>query len=291
MIVSFHPIYEADRNIICAGREPGDSDLEAIGRASAVILPQGCGRSLYRMARDNCPNVFPLMDPRFDYPGKVGQARLFATLGVDHPKTLAFGSLAEFQKRFPGRSVAEAICYPMILKLDWGGEGETVFPIDGPGQLSLAIKKAAKFEESGRPGFVIQQLVPCRNRCLRVVVIGRRLLSYWRRLDSEKPQPANLRQGAFLDHFSAPRLQRAGRLAVAGLCRQAGIQLAGFDLLFNQEELARGKIRPLFLEINYYFGRSGLGGSEDFYRLLVAEIDAWLGRRGLKVASEPSPSN
>ena len=46
MIVSFHPLFEADKNIICAGREPGADDLAAIKAAEAVILPQGCRQSL-----------------------------------------------------------------------------------------------------------------------------------------------------------------------------------------------------------------------------------------------------
>jgi len=178
MIVSFHPIYEADCNLVCAGRHPGDSDREAICRASAVILPQGCSSALYRLARANCPNVFPKMDPRYDYPGKVGQARLFASLGVDHPRTLAFASLEEFEKHYPGRSVENTISFPMVFKLNWGGEGENVLPIATGSDLTSALKKAALFEASGRKGFVIQQLVSCRNRCLRVVVIGRRFISY-----------------------------------------------------------------------------------------------------------------
>jgi ribosomal protein S6--L-glutamate ligase len=41
--------------------------------------------------------------------------------------------------------------------------------------------------------------------------------------------------------------------------------------------------RPLFLEINYFFGRAGLGGSERFYDMLQTEIDNWLAGLGLQV--------
>jgi ribosomal protein S6--L-glutamate ligase len=34
--------------------------------------------------------------------------------------------------------------------------------------------------------------------------------------------------------------------------------------------------QPLLLEINYFFGRIGLGGSETFYRILRKEIHKWL---------------
>jgi ribosomal protein S6--L-glutamate ligase len=39
MILSFHPLISADKNILCAGRNPNNHDLEAIKHADAVILP------------------------------------------------------------------------------------------------------------------------------------------------------------------------------------------------------------------------------------------------------------
>ncbi len=75
MIVSFHPLFEADKNIICAGREPNGEDLAAIRAADAVILSQGCCRELYDMARENCPHVFPNYNARFKYPGKINQIK------------------------------------------------------------------------------------------------------------------------------------------------------------------------------------------------------------------------
>jgi ribosomal protein S6--L-glutamate ligase len=65
MILSFHPLFEADQNIICAGREPNAEDVAAIRAAKAVILSQGCYPSLYEIVRANCPNVFPNYDARF----------------------------------------------------------------------------------------------------------------------------------------------------------------------------------------------------------------------------------
>jgi len=57
--------------------------------------------------------------------------------------------------------------------------------------------------------------------------------------------------------------------------------MAGFDLLFSSERKNR---TPLFLEINYYFGRRGQGGSERFYEILIAEIEKWIDIIGLKLA-------
>ncbi len=58
---------------------------------------------------------------------------------------------------------------------------------------------------------------------------------------------------------------------VRDLCDHTGINLAGFDLVFPDNSDV-----PLFLEINYTFGRAGLGGSDTFYGLLKGEIDKWL---------------
>jgi len=33
---------------------------------------------------------------------------------------------------------------------------------------------------------------------------------------------------------------------------------------------------PMLLEINYFFGRKGLGGSEAYYQILLAEIQSWI---------------
>jgi ribosomal protein S6--L-glutamate ligase len=52
--------------------------------------------------------------------------------------------------------------------------------------------------------------------------------------------------------------------------------------LFNAEE---ERPQPLFLEINWIFGRRGLGGSEGFYRILIPEIHRWLARHHLAVHS------
>ena len=57
--------------------------------------------------------------------------------------------------------------------------------------------------------------------------------------------------------------------------------MAGFDLLFSSERKNR---TPLFLEINYYFGRRGLGRAKRFYEILIAEIEKWIDIIGLKLA-------
>ena len=99
MIVSFHPLFDADKNIICAGRAPNAEDLAAIRTASAVILSQGCYQSLYEMARANCPHVFPNYDARFKYPGKIGQIKLFRQMNISHPSTEIYADVASYHKQ------------------------------------------------------------------------------------------------------------------------------------------------------------------------------------------------
>ena len=115
MILSFHPIIEADCNLICAGRQPDENDLAAIRRAEAVILPQGCSEALYRMARSNCDQIFPNLDVRFDYPGKRGQIHLFDKLGIACPETRCYSSIADFQQD------PAPLDLPVVVKMDWGG--------------------------------------------------------------------------------------------------------------------------------------------------------------------------
>ena len=89
----------------------------------------------------------------------------------------------------------------------------------------------------------------------------------------------NLSKGAFIDQSSDPDLQLAGRNWARHLSRATGIDLAGIDFLFPLRE---GQLveRPLFLEINYFFGRSGLGGSKNFYQHLQEASLEWLDRIG-----------
>ena len=271
MIVSFHPLFRGDHNILCAGREPGPSDLYAIRAANAVVLPQGCQRQLYFMARDNCPNVFPNYDARFRYPGKIGQIKLFIEESISYPPTQVFQNLVEFKRRYPGSSSPSL---PLVFKFDWGGEGETVFFARSLIELDQLLNRTARYEASGQFGFLLQQYIPSGHRSLRVVVIGDGILSYWRICEEKNVfQTANLSKGAKLDLVGDSGLKKKAENTVSDFCRCTGINLAGFDVIFAENESTP---RPLLLEINYFFGRVGLGGSEHYYRLLKKAIKRWL---------------
>jgi ribosomal protein S6--L-glutamate ligase len=272
MVVSFHPLFKADLNLICAGREPGHEDLSAIRQAQAVILPQGCRHRLYQMARENCRHVFPNYDARFRYPGKIGQVRLFRETNAAHPPTEIFENTAEFQRQYPnGRHPP----FPVVLKFDWGGEGDTVFLVQSPTDLEGLLAYARRCEATGQSGFLLQQFISSGNRSLRVTLIGEYKLSYWRTHAEKKIFHASLSKGAKVDLTSDPALRQKAEEWAAQFCRRAGINLAGLDVLFAEEDPRQ---QPLLLEINYFFGRVGLGGSEAFYRILRREIRKWLNR-------------
>jgi ribosomal protein S6--L-glutamate ligase len=279
MILSFHPCFVADRNLLCAGRKAGSSDLEEIGSADAVILPQGCREDLYRMARENCTNVFPDYEARFKYPGKTGQIRLFQKTGASYPETKIYINICkvyDLSGKAPERELP--FSYPFVLKFDWGGEGESVFLIKNLPELKSVLKKAGEFEKTGQKGFLLQEYIPTGNRSLRVAVIGRKLISYWRVQKDPEIFYSGLTQGAEADYDSDRDLIKIAEDKVRAFCGKTGINLAGFDLLFSPE---RGN-EPLFLEINYFFGRKGLGGSENFYKVLNGEIRKWIKNLGLK---------
>jgi ribosomal protein S6--L-glutamate ligase len=275
MILSYHPCFEADNNLLCAGREPDGDDLEAIKSADAVILPQGCYQSLYEMARDNCNHVFPNFDARFKYTGKIGQAKLFQEQNVAHPKTETYLNLDTFFKHYNGFPHKDSFDFPFVFKFDWGGEGDQVYLIKSASEFLNVLRTAEKFEKTGQAGFIIQEYIPTKNRSLRVVVIGRTYISYWRIQKDTKCFCSNIAKGAEIDSDSDPDLQAAAVKSVIDFCFLTGINMAGFDVLFAFDEKIKS---PLFLEINYYFGRRGLGGSEKFYEILNTEITKWLAR-------------
>lgn len=273
MIVSFHPLYEADKNITCAGRRPNAEDLAAIQAADAVILPQGCFQSLYEMARANCPYVFPNYESRFQYPGKIGQIRLFREFKIAHPASEIYSNLASFHPEFGKRSSSDRIRFPFVFKMDWGGEGETVYLINSPEDLNEILHKTSDFEKTGQSGFLLQDYIASRNRTLRVVVIGQRVISYWRVQKNDGAFYSNLGKGAVIDAEGDPEQQHKAVALIKQICHKTGINLAGLDVIFPAEI---DDPEPLLLEINYFFGRKGLGGSEAYYQILLGEIQSWL---------------
>lgn len=277
MILSFHPCYTGDRNRLCAGRDPDETDRRLMRAAKAVILPQGCRKTLFEAARASCPRVFPDYTARFAWPDKTGQARLFSQLGVAHPKTAVFDRVADFRPRFGPDRLPAGLCFPVVFKANGAGEGDNVWRAGDPKDLERLLVQAAQWEATGQHGFILQQYVETGGRSLRVAVVGKRVVSYWRLQPATGDFRASASRGAVIDHNSDPELRAAAEDQVNRFCAKTGINLAGFDLLFSRDAPSAA---PLFLEINYFFGRRGLGGSEVFYALLCNEIDRWVAEAG-----------
>jgi ribosomal protein S6--L-glutamate ligase len=273
MILSFHPLYEGDKNIVCAGRNPDETDIAAIKKANAVILPQGCSESLYRLSKRFCRFVFPNYGARFDYPGKIGQIKLFERCRTSFPQTLCFDTVSHYKKFLSQNPGKFTIPYPFVFKYNWGGEGFTVFQVTGESEFDRLLSEALSYEKNGHKGFLIQEFVPCLGRTLRVAVIGKTQRTYWKIQDTPERFHSNLVSGARIDHHADPEKQCRGRLLTERFSKCCGINLAGFDIIFSENDPDPS---PLMLELNYFFGRKGLGGSEAYYKLLIDEIDRWI---------------
>jgi len=278
MILSFHPIYVGHENRLCAGRDPDNTDIELMRSAEAVILPQGCRQSLYEAARESCPRVFPNYDARFAWPEKTGQSRMFMHFKAPHPLTAVFDSTRDFDSRCGSDPAGAGLQYPFVFKYNGPGEGANVWLVEKPETFTRLLDQAMDWEKTGQYGFVLQQYIKTKGRSLRVVVTGSAIISYWRIQSSPENFHSSVSHGAKIDHTCFEKQRSAAEEQVRRFCRQTGINLAGFDLIYP--ESGSDEQAGLFLEVNYFFGRQGLGGSENFYRILCREIDNWLKQTG-----------
>ncbi|HFQ88906.1 MAG TPA: glutathione synthase [Desulfobulbus sp.] len=271
IVLSFHPTLAGDR-FLWEQASLGTEEIDLIRQARAVLLPQTVSRQLYFLVRHNCPAVFPDYDLRFQWEGKVGDAMLFQTFAAPHPPTRVYPRVEALEQDHPLVGYTRSpLVFPCVVKANRGGEGRYTWLVHDHADLEHVVRRLKALELKGWFGFIIQEYVAGVERDLRVVVMGERLLSYWR---INPGFHKNVARGGTIDPGQEPELQARGRREVASLCRRTGINLAGFDLIFP-----RGSRRPLFLEINYTFGRRGLGGTQGFQDMLQEEVRRWLDRQ------------
>ncbi len=267
-VLSFHPTLAGDRFLWELG-SLGPEELGLVRQARAVLLPQTVSRELYYLVRRLCPAVFPDYDLRFQWEGKVGDAMLFWSLGLPHPETRIYPRVEALEQDHPLMNYrARPLRFPCVIKASRGGEGHNTWLVRDRHALAEVVHLLKGLELEGYFGFIVQEYVAGVERDLRVVVIGDRLRSYWR---INPGFHKNVAQGGRIDPGLDPGLQAIGRERVADLCRRTGINLAGIDLIFPP-----GSREPLFLEVNYTFGRKGLGGTEGFQKLLEEAVARWL---------------
>jgi ribosomal protein S6--L-glutamate ligase len=268
-VISFHPEIPAD-HFIWDRNVRAQQLLELLSRARAVILPQTVERDLYLLCRRCCPAVFPNYDCRFAWEGKTGATLLFWHHGVPHPRTLIFPRVETMVGEHPEMGLNfEMPPFPLVVKARHGGEGRGTWLVRDREELAPVLARLERREWQGETGFVVQEFIPGLERDLRVTVIGDRIFSYWR--VNPGAFHHNLARGGRVDHRADPVEQGRGRELVRNFCRRTGINLAGFDLVFPA---AGGE--PLFLEINYTFGRGGLGGGAAYRARLQKAVEQWL---------------
>ena len=274
MILSFHPCITADHQVILGSRELGPEDLSLISRARAIILPQSCKEDLYRACKNSSAVLFPDYDARFAYPGKVGQSLLFAKQGLPQPETITWRSVEKFQAACR-RSYPHKL--PFLIKENTTHEAEGIYSIENAHSLEMAVDCLYKNSGMESPAFISQELIPAGGNVLRVVILETNLISYWKRPRESGQIITNVGKGSMIDKKWRMDLQEKGKAQVRRLSTVTGVNLAAVDLIFP---LKNPDPQPLFLEINYYFGRRGLGNSFNYYSLLFEALKDWLGKKG-----------
>jgi ribosomal protein S6--L-glutamate ligase len=274
MILSFHPCFVADAQIVLADRKLSAEDRRLIQAADAIILPQTCSLALNKACANSNAHVFPDYELRFKYPGKVGQSRLFEKLKIPHPATKRWPSVKKFRDYLRAENGLPHNV-PFFLKADKSHEGEGILFVSDRRTLETAL---AHLEKIGPDRFISQERIPCRGNVLRAVVLNKRIITYWKRADPSCGVISTVSHGSRVDKKWKPELREKGKDQAQWVCEKTGINLAAFDFVFNPDH---PDPPPFILEINYYFGRRGLGGSLTYYRLLLKAIQEWLKEKGL----------
>jgi ribosomal protein S6--L-glutamate ligase len=276
MILSFHPCFLGDTLVILGDGTLDAHDLRHIEAAEIIILPQYCTSELYRTCKRSSAQIFPNYDTRFKYPGKIGQSLLFKNYDCPHPKTLQWASVRAFNEAYGGeRDFSHRM--PFLIKVDQAHEAEGIYTITDRKALGRCLEDLGRLEELGYPGFISQEVIRTEGNVLRAVIVGSRTITYWKRARETGQMIITISRGAEIDKVWKPELQTKGKTEAERLVAATGINLAAIDFIFD---FRSPDPQPLFLEINYIFGRRGLGGSIQFYRLLTEAVQEWLVERG-----------
>jgi len=276
MILSFHPCFVGDRQIILGDRRLNSEDLSLIHQADVIILPQSCAFWLYEACKKSSALLFPSYDKRFEYPGKMGQSLLFKEVNSPHPETKRWCSVGEYKKAHPerGRFPHQP---PFLIKADKSHEAEGIHLITDEATLEASLNNLILLEKSGFAGFITQELIASGGNVLRVVILGRTFFTYWKRPQNREIIINTISRGAKIDTEWRPDLQKIGKAFAGEFSTNTGINVAAIDFVFP---ISDPDPQPQFLEVNYYFGRRGLGGSVNYYHLLHEAIKEWLDEKG-----------
>jgi ribosomal protein S6--L-glutamate ligase len=256
--VSMNPLVSLDENLPNLVSLDDPAVVRLIRDARGVVMPRAASEGRFRRIAGLARDWFPDFEARFAYAGKTRQTVLFRRYGIRHPRTFIYGTpkalLGAERSGLP-------LGYPLVLKGDRGGGGSSVYPVTCRGELFSALARLPADEP-----LLIQEWVKHGGKDLRVVVVGSQMVSYFRVGGGFYN---NICRGGRVERRLFPGRQEAGRAAVTKACSLIRIQLAGFDLMFPDDG------PPVFVEINFHFGRKGLGGAPGFRRLFCDAVRAW----------------
>jgi len=258
--VSLQPHITMEENLppYCDPADPAVAGL--LKQAAGVLLPHYVTRWRYRELTRHARSWFPRLDARFTSHGKTRQIMLFREMGVRHPESRTYPNPAKLYEDFQENGSPWG--YPLVVKGDRGGGGAFVFPVYETADLLRSVDRLRPHEPA-----LLQRWVEHGGKDLRVVVYGSHTVTYFRVGGGQFYN--NICRGGRLDHSGWPQLQEKGSAAVLSFCDRAGIDVAGFDLMFPDDG------EPVFVEINYHFGRKGLGGTKGHQSHLLKAIQTW----------------
>ena len=276
MILSFHPCIEIGNQSLIHAQQLTPEQINLIKKANIIILPQGITPEIYLCCRAYCKHVFPNYDHRFPGEGKVGDTILWQHFQMPHPRTQIFGTVQHFMKQHFEAHQPLPFDYPFVLKANQGGEGNMVFFIENETMLEDTVNILKSTEKYVKyPGMILQEFVHTGGKDLRVIIINRKRFYFWRIQTNPTEWKTNVSRGAKIDFNVDSRTVEKVSHYLEPFLEKTGINLAAIDVLFKDN-------MPLFLEINYYFGRRALGGSENFYSILKKEVKNWINKLKIK---------
>jgi ribosomal protein S6--L-glutamate ligase len=273
MILSFHPRFKGDINLRLTLKGLfSDKETRLIASARGTVVTQSVKAHQYAFCRKHCSNLFPDYTYRFGFEGKYGNIQLFRKFDAPYPKSTCYESVEDFKLRH-FKNQAAIMPFPFVLKGDRGGGGWAVFLIENENDLMMRLDILADENLHATRRFIAQTYVAHGGRDLRVVVIGKTSRAYWRCQYKPGEFRNNVGRGAVINYEIDPELRNEGVNCVENFCSMTGINLAAFDVLFDRSQRAP---KPLLSEINFLFGRKGLGGSPRYYDLLNEAVRQWV---------------
>jgi len=266
-IVSFHPLIKGKVNSSVAGKSVLTSrQLRLIKNADAVILPEICPKFLYYAVQEFQKPCFPDQRIRYECQDKLSQIRFFEVNRIPHPKTLIFPDLHSLMES-TGKNSWE-LGFPFVIKLPWSHEGDGIFVIEDKDAFTIQLPQIQK-KISKDEAVIAQKFVPTKGYVLRVVVFYDKLVPYWK---VGKGPIISISKGAKVMRDLFPELKEKGMDSVKEVKSKIRVDLAALDMIFDMER----PTLPLWLELNFSFGRRGLGGRRGFYDLLLRAVKTWL---------------